>query len=144
MLAALTFACGGGTHSSPDAASVEATTPAPVTDATPPADRSAEAVGPGTGGESGNDDEDSLLGGDEEEEDLFDYPPLEEWTEPEFGRTVMIASDCVIVALEGSWDQPDDEDLPIDIAPLDEAFESHPTVQNLISAGYELALSLGG
>jgi len=143
MFALLLTACGGGTHRSPDVASVETNTPAPVTDAAPPADRSTEAVGPGTGGESDNDDGGNLLGGDGEEEDPFDYPPLEEWTEPEFGRTVMIASDCVIVALEGSWEQPDDEDLPIDIAPLDEAFESHPTVQNLIGAGYELVLAWG-
>lgn len=130
-------ACGGSAYNPPDIPSLQGT------DATQPVDKEGGQAGSGSGGGGDSGGEGDLLGGDEEEVDPFDYPPLEEWTEPEFGRTVMIASDCVIVALEGTWEQSVEEELPIDIAPLDEAFENHPAIQNLIASGYELVVTWG-
>jgi len=101
MLAALTVACGGGSHSSPDVASVGTTTPAPLTNTAPPADRSTEAVGPGTGGDDGGD---GGLDGEPEEE-------MPEWVirdyfDPESGQTVQIIEGRAIIAVKNPPSPP--------------------------------------
>ncbi len=132
MLAVLTlFSCG---HSSNHSSSSQLAA-APAT--TPPPHKAIALTGPGAGG-GGNNNLD-----DEEEVYNFDDPPTEQWVEPDFGRTVTIASDCVIIALHGPWTQPAPEELPIDIAPLDEAFENNVTVQSLLASGFELMQTWG-
>ena len=132
MLAVLAlFSCG---HSSNHSSSSQLAA-APAT--TPPPHKAIALTVPGAGW-GGNNNLD-----DEEEVYNFDDPPTEQWVEPDFGRTVTIASDCVIIALHGPWTQPAPEELPIDIAPLDEAFENNVTVQSLLASGFELMQTWG-
>ncbi|MCD6282176.1 S8 family serine peptidase [bacterium] len=128
MLAALLVACGSGTHSSPDVASVKANTPAPVTDATQPADRSTEAVGPGTGGDGGGDPP----------EGLGDYVW---WEDPETGQAGWIVEGYASIGLEyfPEWVF----DPPADAEVYDAMFLSEPTIQALLQMGYELLQPYG-
>lgn len=125
------FSCG---HSSNHSSSSQLSAAPTIT---PPPQKAIALTGPGAGG-GGNNNLD-----EEEEVYNFDDPPTEQWVEPDFGRTVTIASDCVIIALHGPWTQPAPEELPIDIAPLDEAFENNVTVQSLLASGFELMQTWG-